>query len=220
MIGYFIGASLDNSRIKGSFAGTNDKLAVSTGGYGILRLYNGLYLDGFATLGVGKNDLGLDNGILSLEADYHTKTATVGGSISGVITHEDYELRPEIALNYGKTWIGGVGFTGAAYGLTDDTLGLDAGRVALGELTVRSELLVPLDGTSVPQSDIQVSLSPRVLCEYMKTTASSKSCGGGAEIGLKGQSEDGRSAGEVKVILDRINGGLRSAWQFGFQHQF
>ena len=33
-------------------------------------------------------------------------------------------FRPELAFSYGKTWIGDVGFTGVAYGLTDNTLSL------------------------------------------------------------------------------------------------
>jgi hypothetical protein len=121
MFGYFVGGSLANSNIAGAFDGTNTKVGVDAGVYAVHQLEDALYLDGFATLGIGQNDLEMANDVLALESDYTTKTATIGASLSGVIMENGLELHPELAVSYGKTWLGDVGFTGRAYGLTDDT---------------------------------------------------------------------------------------------------
>ena len=220
MFGYFAGGSFANSNIAGAFAGSNTKFGVEAGVYAVHQLGEALNLGGFATLGIGQNDLETANDVLALESDYTTKTGTIGASLSGVIVENGLELHPELAFSYGKTWIGDVGFTGTAYGLTDDTLSLDAGSVALGNMTLRTELIVPLDGETVADSNTQFSFSPRLICEYVKTTSSSAYCGGGAEIGLSSASDDGLSTANIKLIMDRIDNGARSSVQLGLEHNF
>ena len=220
MFGYFVGGSLANSNIAGAFDGTNTKVGVDAGVYAVHQLDDALHLDGFATLGIGQNNLEMANDVLALESEYTTKTAMIGASLSGVIMENGLELHPELAVSYGKTWLGDVGFMGRAYGLTDDTLSLDAGSVALGNMTLRTELIVPLDGATVADSNTQFSFSPRLICEYVKTTTSSDYCGGGAEIGLSSASDDGLSTADIKLIMDRIDNGTRSSVQFGLEHKF
>jgi hypothetical protein len=66
-----------------------------------------------------------------------TRSTALGFALTGVYALEDYELRPELAFNYGKTWIGDVGFTGTAYGVTYNTLSFDAGNASVANLTLR-----------------------------------------------------------------------------------
>ena len=220
MFGYFAGGSFANSNIAGAFAGSNTKFGVEAGVYAVHQLGEALHLDGFATLSAGQNDLEIANDVLALESDYTTKTATLGAALSGVIDQGSYEVRPELAFSYGKTWIGDVGFTGTAYGMTDDTLSLDAGNVTLASLTFRPEFIIPLDGRAVSDSNTLISFAPRLICEYVKTTTSSDYCGGGAELGLSSASDDGLSTADIKLIMDRIDNGTRSSVQFGLEHRF
>jgi hypothetical protein len=140
LLGYFIGGDLARSNIAGSFTGDQDHLGVTAGGYAVHEMAKQLYLDGFVSVGAGSNNLTMDDGVLALESDYATRSATFGMSISGVIGPQGYEIWPELALTVGRTWIDTVAFTGTAYGTTDDSLSLDAGMVTLANLTFRPRL--------------------------------------------------------------------------------
>jgi hypothetical protein len=155
-----------------------------------------------------------------LTSDYTTQTATIGGSLSGVYEYGQFDLRPELAFSYGKTWIGNVGFTGRAYGLVDDTLSLDAGDVSIANLTLRPEVIWALDGMTVADSNSQLSFAPRLICESVTTTRTIQNCGGGAEIGLSSTSDDGLSNAKFRVIMDRVGDTTRSSFGFNLEHRF
>ena len=160
LLGYFIGGDLARSNIAGSFTGEQDHLGVTAGGYAVHEMAKQLYLDGFVSVGAGRNNLTMDDGVLALESDYTTRSATFGASVSGVIGPQGYEIWPELALTIGRTWIDTVAFTGTAYGATDDSLSLDAGMVTLANLTFRPEFRVPLDGSEVSKSLRLITLAP------------------------------------------------------------
>jgi hypothetical protein len=220
MLGYFFGGELARSDIAGVFAGDQDRLGVTAGGYGVHQLSQQVYLDGFLTFGAGRNNLEMSNDVLALESDYTTRTATFGTALSGVYEYEHYEFRPELAFSYGKTWIGDVGFTGRAYGLVDDTLSLDAGTVSIANLTLRPEFVWSLDGSSVADSNSQFSFAPRLICERVEAGVHTQDCGGGAEFGLTSTSEDGLRNAEFRVIMDRVGDSNRSSFAFNFEHRF
>ncbi|MDC1398826.1 PKD domain-containing protein, partial [Octadecabacter sp.] len=163
MLGYYLGGEVARSNIQGSFTGTQDKYGVSVGGYFVHALQENLFLDGFITVGAGRNNLEMADDILDLTSDYDTRTATMGAAVSGVYEYGQYDFHPELAFSYGKTWIGDVGFTGVAYGLTDDTLSLDAGDVSIANLTLRPEIVWALDAETVADSNTQVSFAPRFI---------------------------------------------------------
>ena len=220
MLGYFIGGELAHSSIAGAFDGDQDRLGVTVGGYAVHQLSEQLYADGYFSLGAGRNNLDMANDVLALTSDYTTQTATIGGALSGVYEYGQFELRPELAFSYGKTWIGKVGFTGRAYGLVDDTLSLDAGNVSIANLTLRPEVIWALDGKTVADSNSQLSFAPRLICEQVKTVGTTENCGGGAEIGLSSTSDDGLSNAEFRVIMDRVGGTTRSSFGFNLERQF
>jgi hypothetical protein len=220
MLGYFIGGELASSNIAGAFEGDQDRVAVTVGGYGVHQLAEQLYLDGFISLGAGRNDLEMSNEVLALTNDYTTRTATAGAALSGVYEYERYELRPELAFSYGKTWIGNVGFTGRAYGLVDDTLSLDAGNVSIANITLRPEVVWALDADTVADSRSQLSFAPRAICERMIATTRTQNCGGGAELGLSSTSEDGLSNAEIRFVRDRVGSSYRSSFAVNLEHRF
>jgi hypothetical protein len=220
MLGYFIGGELAHSNIKGSFEGEQDRLGLAFGGYAVHQLDEQMFLDGFITLGAGRNDLEMANDVLALTSDYTTRTATVGAALSGVYEYDQYEFRPELAFSYGKTWIGDVGFTGVAYGLTDDTLSLDAGNVSITNLTLRPQVVWALDADTVADSRTQLTYAPRLICERVQSTTTTQDCGAGGEIGLTSASRDGMSNAEFRVIMDRVGDSTRSSLMLNFERRF
>ncbi|MDB4111194.1 autotransporter domain-containing protein [Yoonia sp.] len=220
MLGYFIGGELAHSNMDGAFEGDQDRIGVTIGGYAVHQLADQVYLDGFLTLGAGRNNLDMANDVLALTSDYTTRTATMGAAMSGVYEYEQYEFRPELAFSYGKTWIGNVGLTGRAYGLVDDTLSLDAGNVSIANLTLRPEVVWALDAATMADSNSQFSFAPRLICERTIAITHTENCGGGAEIGLNSTSEDGLSNAEFRLIMDRVGNSTRSSLAFNLERRF
>ena len=220
MLGYFVGGELAESNISGAFEGKQTRVAATAGGYAVHALSETLFADGFISIGAGRNNLEMADDVLALTSDYTTRTATVGGALTGVYAYERYELRPEVAFSYGKTWIGDVGFTGVAYGLTDNTLSVDAGTVSTASLTLRPEIVFGLDADTVAESHAQLSFAPSFICERTMATTTSKNCGAGAEIGLSSTSEDGLSSANVRFVVDRVGNSNRSNVLFNVEHRF
>ena len=220
LLGYFIGGELVTSTIGGSFEGDQDRIGVTAGGYVVHELAQQVYFDGFASVGAGRNNLEMANETLALESEYTTRTATLGGALTGVYSQKGYDFKPELAFSYGKTWLGDIGFTGRAYGLTDNTLSLDAGDVSIASLTFRPEVIIPIGADFVADTNTQLSFAPRLVCEQIKSTTKTSDCGTGGELGFSSNSEDGMSSADMRVLLDRINGGTRSSFVFSVEHRF
>ena len=220
MLGYFVGGELADSNISGAFEGKQTRVAATAGGYAVRALSETLFADGFISIGAGRNNLEMADDVLALTSDYTTRTATVGGALTGAYAYERYELRPEMAFSYGKTWIGDVGFTGVAYGLTDNTLSVDAGTVSTASLTLRPEIVWALDAETVADSNAQLSFAPRFICERTTTATTTQNCGAGAEIGLSSNSEDGLSSANIRFVMDRVGNSNRSNVVFNVEHRF
>ena len=133
LLGCYVGGELAYSNLDDTFSGNQTRVGVNVGGYVVQALGEGVFASGFASFGLGSNNLGISDEVIVLESDYTTRTAIIGGSLTGTYEGEGYELRPELAFSYGQTWIGDVGFAGVAYGLTDTELSLDAGNVSRGK---------------------------------------------------------------------------------------
>lgn len=220
MLGYFIGGQVARSNIAGTFEGSQNRFGVSVGGYAVQELADQIYLDGFLSLGAGRNDLTMSNGVLDLDSDYTTRSATIGAALSGVIEQKGFEIWPELSFSLGRTWLGEVGFTGAAHNLVDDTLSLDAGTVTLANILFRPEVRVPMDGVSGAESLQLFTFAPRFMCEQVRATVIENDCGAGAEFGFAGNSVDGLSTVSAKVMADRVDGSINSSVQLNLQHRF
>jgi hypothetical protein len=220
LLGYFVGGELARSNIAGAFDGDQNRIGVSAGGYAVQEVALNTYVDGFVTLGAGRNNLDMDNGGLALESDYTTQSITFGTSMSGVVEQPGYEIWPELSFSYGRTWIGDVGVTGRAYGLVNNALSLDAGSVTLANVVLRPEFRMPMDGRPSTQSLQVFSFAPRLSCEQVKTSVTEEYCGAGAELGFSGSSVDGLSSVSAKIMADRRGNRTTSSLQLNLQHRF
>jgi hypothetical protein len=220
MLGYYLGGEVARSNIRGSFTGTQDKYGISVGGYFIHALQQNLFLDGFASLGAGRNYLEMAGDTLDLTGEYTNQTVTLGAAVSGVIEQNGYDILPELSVAYGRTTIGSVGFTGVAYGLTDDTLSLDAGNVSTATIMFRPEFRVPMDGLAASESNSVFSFAPRVMCERVKMASTTNNCGSGAELGISSSSSDGLTSLNATIIADRVGNSTRSTLQLNLEHKF
>jgi hypothetical protein len=220
MYGYYLGAELGRATLEGAFAGDQDSFGASVGAYFVAEVQPNLYLDGFASLGLGRSALELDNGTLNVTSDYTTTTGTVGASLTGVVEGDGYEFWPQLQLTYGQTDIGMMTFTGEAYSLVDDTLSMDAGSVSMASGAFTAEFKVPLDGLSVSDSHALFTFAPRLICERTMAADTTNDCGGGAEIGIVSRSSDGLSNLSVNIRSDRVGDTTRTGLGLQFERSF
>ena len=113
-----------------------------------------------------------------------------------------------------------MGFIGRAHGRVDDPLSMDAGNVSIANLTLRPEVVWALDADTVADSRSQFSFAPRAICERSIATTRTENCGGGAELGLSSASDDGLSAAEFRIIMDRVGSSNRSSFAVNVEHRF
>jgi hypothetical protein len=217
LVGAFIGADVAQSTLAGSFWGEQTRLSLSIGSYGVHEVAKHLYLDGFASLSAGRNILSMRDESLTLDSTYATRSARFGLAVSGVISAPLYEIWPEIALTFGRTWIDTAAFSGTADGTTQDDLRIEGGDVTLSNLTLRPEVRIALDGGSVAQSTDIVTYAPRLVCQRANQKTS---CGSGVEFGVQTRSADGLTTFKAQVSTDWIDGQVRSNGHLNIEIRF
>jgi len=217
LVGAFIGADVAQSTLAGSFWGEQTRLSLSIGSYGVHEVAKHLYLDGFASLSAGRNILSMRDESLTLDSTYATRSARFGLAVSGVISAPLYEIWPEIALTFGRTWIDTAAFSGTADGTTQDDLRIEGGDVTLSNLTLRPEVRIALDGGSVAQITDIVTYAPRLVCQRANQKTS---CGSGVEFGVQTRSADGLTTFKAEVSTDWIDGQVRSNGHLNIEIRF
>lgn len=212
MFGYYIGGQASTSNLQGSFSGSRRGAGLSTGLYGLSELSGRLTADGFATVGIGQNDLDISNDTLRLASNYHTISFMTGGSVSASYELGRFNFLPELSLVHGHTKLGEIGLTGWAYGLVDDGLTLSTGSISSTNLMFRPEFRLAVG--SHPEGNASVSISPRVACQSVN---SSTACGRGMEVGYSYSSLDGSSSAQFEFAMDEISGDVQSSVRFGLE---
>ena len=220
MLGYYFGADIGKAKVGGAFNGTQNSFGLSLGGY-FNRIYNDkLVVSGFASLGQRKHDFDASNNTLAVSSDYRTSIGRVGGSVTGFIERGKVAIWPELAFKVARTNVNSISISGTAYGLTNNNLSLDAGRVDLASISFTPH--VKLAGTDdvMPGYRSSFSIGPKVSCEAVRTSSLSKDCGAGAVLGMKMISNDGATVFEADLEHEEIGSTSRRSVKLSFQHQF
>ena len=126
---------------------------------------------------------------------------------------------PTLAFTHEATNVGDVGFTGIAYGLTDTTLSLDAGKVSLPSLSFTPEVRKQVPFQLQEGSSSMATFAPRYTCEQTGNS-SSRECGSGAALGVTTASEDGLTNLNAQFQYDKVGSTARRSLQLGFERKF
>jgi len=221
MVGYFVGVEVSHTDIYSSFTGKKRGYGLNVGGYFVNEFADNVFIDGFVSAGTGNNILDMSDDVLDLEGIYQTRSGSLGGAITGVYDMNAYEFRPELAVALGKTKTLKANFTGRAYGSVDDNLTLDAGSVTVANLTVRPEVRRDLESEYMSSGyTSQLTMAPRLICEWVATDRLTQDCGSGAELGLMRQSYDGLSQFTGRVTRDYVGNSGRTGLEFKFEKLF
>lgn len=217
--GYFIGARAVQSDIKDDFSGTRTGFGVNAGAYFVDQIRENLFWDGFVAVGLGRNDLELDNGFLVVEGDYATTSLEFGLALSGVREFERFDLYPELSFAYGITDVGDADLTSTGPGGSSSTT-LEVGRVELGTLRFRPEFVFAGQADAFGVSYRSLSVAPSLLCEVVRTEARETECGGGLEVAWTARSKDGHSAFTARASREVVGGSERDQIAVSFERNF
>lgn len=214
MVGYYLGAEVGQSQIRDAFTGERQGHGLNAGAYVVSDLGRGLTADGFLALGLGRHKIDLTDGILTVEGDYDTSSTITGASLSGLVEFQGFTLVPELSAVWGRMDIGEVAFTGYAYGISDSTLSLDAGKVTLANLALSSEIRIPL----IPGSNTtMLTLSPKLFCQRIDAE---KDCNAGGSIGFSHNSPDDMTQVNALIGAENFNGNTQTSLGFTVEHRF
>jgi len=221
MMGYFLGVEISHTDIYSSFSGKNRGYGLIMGGYFVNELTDNMFVDGFVSVGTGNNILDMSNDVLSLEGIYQTRSGSIGGALTGVYDMGTYEFWPELSFAVGKTKTLKANFTGTAYGQVDDSLTLDTGDTTIAKLTARPEMRRDLEDEYMSSGyTSQLTMAPRLICEWVTTDRRTQDCGSGAEVGLMRRSYDGLSQFTATISRDYVGSSGRTGLEFKFEKRF
>ena len=220
MLAYFAGASIGRALMDGTFKGSQNSYGLSVGGYFVRSFNDTVYVNGFASLGQSNHKLEIADDTLDLNSSYSTQTATLGGTVTGVLPQAGYEIWPELGFTYAKTKVGTMDFTGTAYGLTANNLSLDGGSVEMSNVSFAPQFKVQLSGALIEDYASTFTIAPKVTCEKVRNTTTTKGCGTGATMGLQSASDDGMTNLNVGFEYADVNNLKRRSLKLSVEHRF
>ena len=220
MLAYFAGASVGRALMDGTFKGSQNSYGLSVGGYFVRSFNDTVYVNGFASLGQSNHKLEIADDTLDLNSSYNTRTATLGGTATGVMPQAGYEIWSELGFTYAKTKVGTMDFTGTAYGLTADNLSLDGGSVEMGNVSFAPQFKVQFSEALIEDYASTFSIAPKVTCESVRNTTTTKGCGTGATMGLQSASDDGMTNLNVGFEYADVNNLKRRSLKLSVEHRF
>ena len=220
MLGYYIGADIGKAKVGGTFNGTQNSVGLSFGGY-FNRIYNDkLIVSGFASLGQRQHDFDASNTTLAVSSDYRTAIGRVGGSVTGFIERGNITIAPELAFNVARTNVHSIPISGTAYGLTNNNLSLDAGRVDLASISFTPRVMLNMADGYMANHSSKFSFAPKITCETVRQATVSKDCGAGMGLGMAITSKTGNTMFQADLEYDDIGGTKRRSLKLSFQHRF
>ena len=220
LLGYYFGADFGKAKVGGAFNGTQNSFGLSLGGY-FNRIYNEkLVVSGFASLGQRKHDFDASNNTLAVSSNYRTSIGRVGGSVTGFIERGKVAIWPELAFKVARTNVNSISISGTAYGLTNNNLSLDAGRVDLASISFTPHVKLAGSDDVMPGYRSSFSIGLKVSCEAVRTSSLSKDCGAGAVLGMKMISNDGATVFEADLEHEETGSTSRRSVKLSYQHQF
>ena len=214
LVGYFLGVSATHSDLSATVDGTRTGYGLSVGTYFVDQLSETLTWDGFLSVGVGRNNLDINDGGGDITSDYSTSSILLGFALSGSKEYQAFELRPELNLTYGYTDVGNVTLAGGTSSV------VDAGGVTLGRISFEPDFIFAMDAGTSRFDETSFWVTPSVTCEYQKATTSQHECGGGLALEWTAGSHDGQHDFSVRLSREVLGGESRDTVSLQLESAF
>ncbi len=182
--GFFWGGYYSRNNVDSSAKGVVNGYGLNGGIYGAKAISSGLFVDYYASAAIGVHDYDLtfdaDAGDITAEGNYKYAALFGGVALSGKHDFKTYTVSPRVGLDVAQAWVSDTDVTATQLGQSDsgtiDLPNFSGGRF-YAEIEI-SGLSTKKGAEALGQVMSEISLTPRIACEY-SSNSSDPTCGGG-----------------------------------------
>ncbi|MEO0370591.1 MAG: Ig-like domain-containing protein, partial [Pseudomonadota bacterium] len=217
-MGYFVGARVGQSDIKGAFNGDATTFGVLGGVYAMQRLGKSTFGAGYLGVGQSWSDLSMSNGTLGLSGTYNYTSYYAGLELAGQVPLSTaVDLRPNLAVDYAYAQVGVTGLDATAFGLAAP-VSADFGSVWVLESSFTPEIIWSL--VQAGAQSTALTFAPSLICREEGGRVGRSNCGGGLELGLKYTSSDGRTRVDATIEGTEVGGTTQERFNLSVERQW
>jgi surface protein len=206
MLGYFIGGSVGLMNEGGTLTTSMEAVGIQLGSYFVRELEGNLILDGYASVVTSQNSLHFKTDIMNAKSNYSTQAGALGLNLTGSIPYGLLEIRPTGSLSLTRSIGQTVNFD-VAVGSSTSTETAIHGSINQTKFSFAPEVRMPFSMTPVATGRSTVAtLTPKLTCQQLVKTTTTRNCGQGIALGLDIISKDGLTNITVGTSYDQIGG--------------
>ncbi len=218
MYGYFAGGSVGLTNETGTLTSNMRAIGAKFGTYFVQELTGGIVLDGYAALTATQNNLRFSTATMRANGSYLTQGQAVGLNLTGVIPFASMEIRPTGSLSLTRSIGQTVNFD-VSVGSASSTEQATHGSITQSKLSFAPEVRMPFSQTSFGGSSV-ATFTPKVTCQQLVKTTTTRNCGQGIALGLDAISKDGLTNVIVGTSFDQMGGQTSSSIDFKIMKQW
>ena len=204
MLGYFVGGSIGFMDEAGTLKTSMQAVGLKLGSYFVRELEGNLILDGYASVVTSSNNLRFTTDLMTAKSNYNTQAGAVGLNLTGIIPLASVEIRPTGSLSLTRSIGQTVNFD-VSVGSASSTETATHGSITQSKLSFAPEVRMPFSQTSFGGSSV-ATFTPKVTCQQLVKTTTTRNCGQGIALGLDTISKDGLTNVIVGTSFDRMGG--------------
>ena len=204
MFGYFAGGSVGLTNQTGTLSSNMRAIGAKFGTYFVRELESNLILDGYASVITSSNSLGFTTDLMTANSSYLTQAGAMGLNLTGIIPLASVEIRPTGSLSLTRSIGQTVNFD-VTVGSASSTETATHGSITQSKLSFAPEVRMPFSQTSFGGSSV-ATFTPKVTCQEVSKTTTTRNCGQGIALGMDTISKDGLTNVIVGTSFDQMGG--------------
>ncbi len=218
MLGYFVGGSVGLMNEAGTLTTSMQAVGLKLGSYFVRELEGNVILDGYASVVTSSNDLRFTTDVMTANSNYLTQAGAVGLNLTGIIPLASVEIRPTGSLSLTRSIGQTVNFD-VSVGSASSTETATHGSITQSKLSFAPEVRMPFSQTSFGGSSV-ATFTPKVTCQQLVKTTTTRNCGQGIALGVDTISKDGLTNVIVGTSFDQMGGQSSSSIELKVMKQW
>ena len=218
MLGYFVGGSIGLMNEGGTLTTSMEAVGIKLGSYFVRELDGNLIFDGYASVATSSNNLRFTTDIMTAKSNYNTQAGAVGLNLTGIIPLASMEIRPTGSLSLTRSIGQTVNFD-VTVGSASSTETATHGSITQSKLSFAPEVRMPFSQTSFGGISV-ATFTPKVTCQEVSKTTTTRNCGQGIALGMDTVSKDGLTNVIVGTSFDQMGGQSSTSIDFKVMKQW
>ena len=205
MFGYFAGGSVGVTNDTGTLNSYMRAIGGKFGTYIVQELTGGNILDGHAGLTVTRNNLRFSTDTMTANSSYVTRGQVMGLNLTGSIPFRFLEIRPTGSVSLTRSSGQTVDFD-VTVGSSSSIQTASHGSLRQVDLSFAPEVRIPIDINATIGGGSIATLAPRLTCQQLSKTTTTRHCGQSLVLGLETISNNGLTSISAQTSVDHMNG--------------